>query len=352
MEQKNTEVSDIDNETPEKKKPNKKKKIVVVVCSAVLAVVIAAGAFAGASYAAEKSRYEEAKLQAGDNIICEKEYELDNEEHELKAEDFISAAEGYESDSPVDTEVQFDDSKGLSFTADEVKDYSYKIVVTVSDNKIWNSFKAFDLDCRISVVDTTPPEFTDNIEEIKITQGEKLNLSGKFKATDLSGDAVITVDGEVDAEKVGTQTVKVCAADKNGNTAEKEVKITVEAKPEEKTEASSSGSSTAASSSKSTTSSSSSSTKSSSSGSSSSNGKTSSSNKISGASSSSSSTTTTSAYWCTEGGSHHAYDVGQIGWYSSYEEAVSAVDKYITVNGGSHAKYTQCLCGLWTATIN
>ena len=64
------------------------------------------------------------------------------------------------------------------------------------------------------------------------------------------------------------------------------------------------------------------------------------------------STSTTEPYYCDEGGSHHRREVGQIGWYSTSDEAFTATMEYISANGGS-GNYTmsRCSCGKYTAYI-
>lgn len=58
------------------------------------------------------------------------------------------------------------------------------------------------------------------------------------------------------------------------------------------------------------------------------------------------------AYWCTEGGTHHTIDEGNVGgWYKTYDEAKTAARNYLLNKfGGSGRWYVeQCdKCGLWT----
>ncbi|MFR5875311.1 MAG: fibronectin type III domain-containing protein [Eubacterium sp.] len=61
---------------------------------------------------------------------------------------------------------------------------------------------------------------------------------------------------------------------------------------------------------------------------------------------------TTSAYYCDEGGSHHRRNVGQIGWYNTYNEALNAVNSYMDKYGEAHYTIVRCSCGLYTAYIN
>lgn len=269
-----------------------KKKKTAVICAVVAAVIIAAAAVIGGSYLTEKNRFEKAQSQIS---VTEKTVELDGEAHELKVEDLIS-------DGTTGTSVAFADGSA-SITADKVKSEEYKISVDVTANKLWSKFKSFSVTGSAAVVDTTAPEFTESVDEIKITEGDDVDVKSKFKATDLSGDVTIALDGSVDNAKVGTQTLKVTATDVNGNKAEKEVKVTVEEKQTETAATASSasassssgkkssgGSSSGSSSSGSSSSGSSKSTGSSgSSGSSSSGGSSSGSSKSSGSSSSGSS---------------------------------------------------------------
>lgn len=62
---------------------------------------------------------------------------------------------------------------------------------------------------------------------------------------------------------------------------------------------------------------------------------------------------TTSAYYCDEGGSHHRRNVGQIGWYNTYNEAMEARIKYCEEHPNlTHYTIVRCSCGLYTAYIN
>lgn len=176
----------------------------------------------------EHSRVED-KLQAivlSDTVSVE----FDNQEHTFKAKDFVK-------------ENNYDEKYGeyvLQFSAQQEE---YKITADTVKNenvKLTSYFENYPKITKehivnVSVVDTTAPEFTEKVDTITIDKGENLDVTSKFKATDLSGDVNITVDGTVDVNTVGEQTVNVFATDKNGNVAQTEVKIVVN-EPEQKQE--------------------------------------------------------------------------------------------------------------------
>lgn len=119
-------------------------------------------------------------------------------------------------------------SERLNINAKTVGEQIVKIIVTANNTLLFD--KAIELNAKIIIVDTAPPEFTESVDEIKITEGDELDILSKFKAQDLSGEVEITLDGEFDNDKVGEQVLKVIAKDINSNMAEKEVKIIVNEK--------------------------------------------------------------------------------------------------------------------------
>lgn len=203
-------------------------------------------------------------------------------------------------------------SDRLNINAKTVGEQTVKIIVTANNTLFFD--KAIELNAKIIIVDTAPPEFTESVDEIKITEGDELDILSKFKAQDLSGEVEITLDGEFDNSKVGEQVLKVIAKDINSNMAEKEVKIIVNkkvvvtAKP------------TASSNNNNKPSNSNSSRPASNSGNSSS------SSNNSGGSSSNSSAPTTNG--CANG--NHSMGVGNIGrWFNSRDELQSYVSGII-----------------------
>lgn len=176
----------------------------------------------------EHSRVED-KLQAivlSDAINVE----LDNQEHTFKAKDFVK-------------ENNYDEKYGEYVLQFSTQQEEYKITADTVKNdnvKLTSYFENYpqitkEYIVNVSVVDTTAPEFTEKVDTITIDKSEHLDVTSKFKATDLSGDVNITVDGTVDANTVGEQTVNIFATDKNGNVAQTEVKIVVN-EPEQKQE--------------------------------------------------------------------------------------------------------------------
>lgn len=202
-------------------------------------------------------------------------------------------------------------SDRLNINAKTVGEQTVKIIVTANNTLFFD--KAIELNAKIIIVDTAPPEFTESVDEIKITEGDELDILSKFKAQDLSGEVEITLDGEFDNSKVGEQVLKVIAKDINSNMAEKEVKIIVNkkvvvtAKPtalSNNNKPSNSNSSRPASNS----------------------GNSSSSSNNSGGSSSNSSAPTTNG--CANG--NHSMGVGNIGrWFNSRDELQSYVSGII-----------------------
>lgn len=176
----------------------------------------------------EHSRVED-KLQAivlSDAINVE----LDNQEHTFKVKDFVK-------------ENNYDEKYGEYVLQFSTQQEEYKITADTVKNdnvKLTSYFENYpqitkEYIVNVSVVDTTAPEFTEKVDTITIDKGEHLDVTSKFKATDLSGDVNITVDGTVDANTVGEQTVNVFATDKNGNVVQTEVKVVVN-EPEQKQE--------------------------------------------------------------------------------------------------------------------
>lgn len=254
------------------------------------------------------------------------------------------------------------ESDRLNINAKTVGEQTVKIIVTANNTLLFD--KAIELNAKIIIVDTAPPEFTESVDEIKITEGDELDILSKFKAQDLSGEVEITLDGEFDNDKVGEQVLKVIAKDINGNMVEKEVKIIVNekvvvtAKP-----TASSNNNNRSTSSSSNNSNSSRPSSNSSSSSSSSNGGSSSSSNNGGSSSSSSSTPSTNG--CANG--NHSMGVGDIGrWFNSKAELQSYVNGVISewrtklVNGTitqeeynknaptGYSGWSCANCGKWT----
>lgn len=290
------------------------KKSLKIIIPIVITALIIGGVFGYITYH-DNSIYKsmQEQITASDKIV-----ELQSGELEISVKDIVDV-------SDLDCTVLFENgSDKITVNTGTVGEQTVKVIAAANNTLLFD--KAIELDAKIIVTDTTPPEFTESIDEIRITEGEELDIISKFSAEDLSGEVDIELEGDFDKDKVGEQTVTVIAKDINGNTSEKEVKISVEAKPVEKTASSSSTASKSG------------------------NSSSSSSNKSSTSSSSGGTTTASAPYWCTEGGSHHVINVGTIGWYSSYASAESAAKAYINANDNVRGYEVQeCDCGLFTA---
>ena len=117
----------------------------------------------------------------------------------------------------------------IIINAEAVGEQLFKVIITANNTLAFD--KTMELNAKVIVADTTPPEFTESVGEIKITEGDELDILSNFKAQDLSGEVELTLDDVPDNNKIGEQILKVIAKDINGNKAEKEVKIIVMAKP-------------------------------------------------------------------------------------------------------------------------
>ena len=321
----------------------------------IIAIIIAIGTamFLAISYGTEKDRYDAVKKYCNnDSFAIQTEYELDKQEHEINVDNLVVAS------MPNYTSV-YNEIIGVGeynrnivgnnkFVADKVKKETFTIRTEIPKNKVWNKFKYVDTDIEMSCIDTTAPEFTEKVDSITINKGEELDVVSKFNATDLSGEVKITVDGTIDVNTVGTQTVNIFATDESGNVAQTEVNVIVN-EPEKNETTEDNNSSTASksngststsqkSSSKKSTSSSSSSTKSNNTG----NNKTSS--NASSSSKPNSNTTTkpnnnggsaTTTSGCANG--NHSMPTGNCGkWFNSRNEAINY---YNSVSDMWNSKY-------------
>lgn len=306
------------------------------------------------------------------NLIYTKDIniELDNQAHTVSTYDFI----GNESKDKLN--ARFDnESTSTEIMADSVCTADKTITVKYKNGALCKIQKSV----KINVIDTTPPEFTETIDSITVNKGEEIDIASKFKATDLSGEVKITVDGTIDINTVGTQTVNIFATDESGNVAQTEVNVIVnEPEKNETTEnnnnETASKSNSSASASQKSSSKKSTSTYSSTKSNNTSNNKTSSnSNKNNSSSSTTSSaskpnnngggTATTSG--CASG--NHSMPTGNCGkWFNSRNEAISyndaVCDKWnnkIDNNEISYSEYVkncpsgyECWscsrCGKWT----
>lgn len=154
------------------------------------------------------------------NLIYTKDIniELDNQAHTVTTYDFIG------NDSKDKLNAQFDNkSTSTEIMADSVCTADKSITVKYKKGALCKTQK----NVKINIIDTTPPEFTEKVDSITINKGEELDVVSKFNATDLSGEVKITVDGTIDINTVGTQTVNIFATDESGNVAQTEVNVIV-----------------------------------------------------------------------------------------------------------------------------
>ena len=302
--------------------------------------------------------------------------ELDNKEHTVNPSDFIDET------SSIKITEKFAD-KNLSeikITADSVYSIDEKIKIKYKKAPLITIYK----NVKIKIVDNTPPEFTEKVDSITINKGEELDVVSKFNATDLSGEVKITVDGTIDINTVGTQTVNIFATDESGNVAQTEVNVIVN-EPEKNETTENNNNETASKSNNSTSTSQKSSSKKSTSSSSSvknrntGNNKTSSnSNKNNSSSSKPNSNTTTkpnnnggsatTTSGCASG--NHSMPTGNIGkWFNSRNEVKNYVEtvmdswetKYATGQITWEEKCANCpqgwecwscsRCGKWTGNF-
>lgn len=207
----------------------KNTKIAIVICTTIVVILVAV--FGGIAIH-DKTIVKTAKENLSVNDIT---LELQKSDVTVTVDDTLNT-------NGVDCTALFSNNAGsVEINAAEVNEYNEQLTVSLLKPILFN--EEIKLDVKISVKDTTPPEFTESVEEIRITEGEEINILESFKAEDLSGDVQISAT-EIDNTKVGEQTVTVTATDKNNNSATKDVKIIIEAKPEATTVANNSGGNT------------------------------------------------------------------------------------------------------------
>lgn len=200
----------------------------------IIAIIIAIGMalLLAISYGTEKDRYDAVKKYCNnDSFAIQTEYELDKQEHEMNVDNLVVMSMPNYNSAYCDSIGVGEYSRSFvgdnKFVADKVKKETYTIRTEIPKNKIWNKFKYVDADIEVSCIDTTAPEFTEKVDSITINKGEELDVVSKFNATDLSGEVKITVDGTIDVNTVGTQTVNIFATDESGNVAQTEVNVIV-----------------------------------------------------------------------------------------------------------------------------
>lgn len=194
------------------------KKVLKIVIPIAVIILIIGGVFGYITYH-DNSIYTQMQEQI---TASDKTVELQKGKVEISVNDVVSL-------NGLDCSVLFENgSDRITINAETVGEQPFKVIIKVINTLLFD--KAIELDVKIIIVDTTLPEFTESVDEIKITEGDELDILSKFKAQDLSGEVELTFDGEFNNNKIGDQILKVIAKDINGNTAEKEIKIIVNEK--------------------------------------------------------------------------------------------------------------------------
>ena len=414
IENNNYEPSVAQDVTPENKKNNNTKKIIAIVTSVIVVICLAVGIWFVVENNANKwdLKQNEVTIEYGevyeptiaDLVDVEKYSNVTDDNTDVKVNATYEASKQNEElayyavgdyDIDVIHKIEYKLFGTTIFTMDETKKVNLSIKDTIApvfaedmpmeletyrDCEIENleeKFKATDLAYVTISIDkenidyTTVGEYTINVyatdesgnvatKEIKVkvlepsisieptildmTVGNTANLTATVKGKDQtvewtsSDESIAKVEnGTVTAQKEGTTTVVAKA-----NGTETSATVVVANVTQKKSSSNQNIGTTQSQGNKNSSSSASN-------GNSSSN-----STGSSGGSTSGASTTTTapSAYYCDEGGSHHRRNVGQIGWYSTSDEAFTATMEYISANGGS-GNYTmsRCSCGKYTAYI-
>lgn len=197
------------------------KKTILKITAVILICIAIIGAFVGVIAIHDKNLYKE--LQ--DEIkITDLTVELKDDDIQVSVDEIINASE-------LNCDASFENGQSnISINARTENKRSVKIIVKA--NGIWLFDKELKYDAEIIVEDTTAPAWVKSVDEIKVTAGDSVDIKSNFKAEDLSGEVEIQVQGNIDTDKVGEQKIKVIATDIYGNSAEKEVNIIVEARPE------------------------------------------------------------------------------------------------------------------------
>lgn len=275
--------------------------IIAVIC------IIAVGAGFGIKAIADRQNYNLAKdCITAQNVAVE----YTGEENRISINDFISEAK----ENNITYTAKFADSEADEYTLvkeSSVGEYDVKFIVELTGNMF---FREIELDAKIILQDTTPPEWTKTTDSVTVLEGESIDIQSLFAAEDLSGEVTISAEGEINTDSAGTEKVKITAQDTYGNTSEYELNVTVDKKPSEtsKNSGKSSESSTLSNSSQ---------------GNSKGNNNTSSSGGNTKPSSSGASGSSNSSSDSSSSTHQHSMPIGNIGmWFNSRSE----VEKYVT----------------------
>lgn len=197
------------------------KKTILKITAVILICIAIIVSFVGVIAIHDKNLYKE--LQ--DEIkVADLTVELKDDDIQISVNEIINASE-------LHCDALFENGQSnISINARTENKQSVKIIVKAND--IWLFNKELKYDAEIIVEDTTAPDWVKSVDEIKVTAGDSVDIKSNFKAEDLSGEVEIQVQGNIDTDKMGEQKIKVIATDIYGNSAEKEVNIIVEARPE------------------------------------------------------------------------------------------------------------------------
>lgn len=394
----------VDATPADKKKLNKKKRNIIIVSTVVAAILLIVLGWFLVERNANKWDIKQSEITI--------EY---GEKYEPKLDELIDISKYSnvsDENTKLEFNIQNESEKEYPATGTYDIDVKHKIqyklfgltLFSVDDKKT----------VKISIKDTTIPVFAEeegfNPKEIEVYKDDKIeNIKDKFKATDLSELDLSLDDSNVNYAVAGEYEAKIVAKDKSNNIAELEIKIkviepTISIEPasleltvgEEsdlkaivkgknqdvewsssddgiakvengKVTAVNKGTATITAKSNNVQSTSTvnvkekpiTTTKPSTTPKTTTKPSTAKPNNNSGTTTQKPQTTTpnttaptqTQPYWCTEGGTHHVSEVGEIGWCSSYEEAVQKAKNMIAQHGTGRYLPEQCFCGRYTAYI-
>ena len=95
------------------------------------------------------------------------------------------------------------------------------------------SYKNQQKNVKVSVVDTTNPEFKEFKEKIEITAGASIDVKNSFQANDLSDVKIEVDDSNVDYNTTGEYQINIKAIDAYGNITSKQSSVVVKEMPNE-----------------------------------------------------------------------------------------------------------------------
>ena len=102
--------------------------------------------------------------------------------------------------------------------------------------KATQGLESLKVTAKITVKDSTAPEWTQSVDSIDVKYNEEINILDSFKAVDsVDGELEVSIEGDnYKKDQAGAQEVKVVATDKSGNKIEKTVTVNVaeEEKPQ------------------------------------------------------------------------------------------------------------------------